>query len=112
MTTQQALGLLTATIANCEKMQPKFVEGSAQYSLLKHRIYALRICEHLLQGGDVNRYSPDELAEALAPIRSIIHKCTQAQRKHAPGSATYQRLSPMIETMQLCLALLEAAQAT
>lgn len=44
-----ALKLLTSTIANCERMLPKFEGGSSQHSLLINRIKALVIARAIMQ---------------------------------------------------------------
>lgn len=44
----KALLLVSSTITNCEKMQPKFAEGTSQHTLLKNRIKALYISKALI----------------------------------------------------------------
>lgn len=95
---EMAISLLSSTIVNCEKMQPKFSEGTSQASLLKNRIKALNIARSLLLDG-ISKYSSKETMEALAPIVSIIHKTTTAQGKFEEGSKQYKRLQPMIQAM-------------
>lgn len=38
-----ALRIVSSSISKCEKMQPKFIEGTSQHTLLKNRIKSLYI---------------------------------------------------------------------
>lgn len=114
----EALVAVSSIICRCEKMDGKFVEGTAQYSLLKNRIKALRISEALITTvrdalpEQVSQrfkelYPKDELEKALPPVISIIRKCEKAQSKYAEGTAHYNRFAKMIQPLQLSKTLLE-----
>lgn len=45
---EEALQIVSSTISRCEKIQPKFVEGTSQHTLLKNRIKALYISKSLI----------------------------------------------------------------
>ena len=45
---EEALQTVIATIANCEKMLPKFMEGTTNYKRLTKTIEAMKIAETLL----------------------------------------------------------------
>jgi len=97
-----ALQIVAATISRCEKMFPKFAEGTAQHSLLKNRIKALRIAQSLIIGErDNDQHSKDDLINALAPLSSMISKCMKAQQKHMAGTPYYTRYKNIIETMNI-----------
>lgn len=105
---QEALRLVESIIDNCERIQPKFVEGSSQHTLLKNRIKALRISEALISGdGSVENYSVEELGEAVRPIASIISKCEKARMKAEADTGNHTRLENMIQAMALSKALIE-----
>lgn len=107
-----ALNIVAASIANCERAQLKFAEGSSQYSLLRNRIAALKISEDLLRNdGTFLRSSKEELEQALPPIRSIRSKTANARKKHEEGSTWYKRLTKTIDAMDVCEALIAAALA-
>lgn len=73
----KALETVQSTIHKCEKIQPKFKEGTSQFSLLKNRIKAMYISKALLTEEEaLKQYSKEELIEALKPIASIISKST------------------------------------
>jgi len=98
----EALKVITSTISNCEKMQPKFPEGTSQHTLLKNRIKALYISKSLITGENVeNQYTKEELVEALAPISSIISKCEKAQKKFKEGTAHHIRFKNIIKAMNI-----------
>jgi hypothetical protein len=77
---EAALQIVTSFISRCEKTQPKFVEGTSQHTLLKNRIKALHISKALIINDNIlDKYTKEELLEALRPISSIISKCEKAQ---------------------------------
>ncbi len=103
----EALGLVSSTISKCEKMQPKFMEGTSQYTLLKNRIKALYISKSLIENGnDINKYTKEELIDALRPISSIISKCEKAQLKFEEGTPYYTRFKNIIKPMYISKSLI------
>jgi hypothetical protein len=103
----EALQVVSSTISNCEKMHPKFAEGTSQHTLLKNRIKALYISKLLITGQDVmDKYTKEELIEVLPPISSIISKCEKAQLKFAEGTAHHTRLEKIIKTMYISKSLI------
>ncbi|CEG27227.1 hypothetical protein [Bacillus sp. B-jedd] len=98
---EDALLIVSSTINKCEKIQPKFAEGTSQYSLLTNRIKALVIAKLLLIGEKVDNYSDEELTEALRPLTSIINKCTKAQLKHSEGSPHHNKHQNIIKAMSI-----------
>ena len=104
---REALQIVTSAISRCEKAQPKFAEGSSPHSLLKNRIKALAIAQSLITEKSVTeKYTIEELTEALRPVASIISKCTKAQQKFAEGSTYYTRLQKMIHAMEISQSLI------
>lgn len=102
-----ALEVVTSTIRNCEKIQPKFAEGTAQHTLLNNRIKALYITKALITSDiNISKYAKEELIQALAPVSSIISKCEKAQRKHAEGTAHHTRFHNIIKAMYLSKSLI------
>lgn len=103
----EALQLVSSTISNCEKMQPKFAEGTSQHTLLKNRIKALYISRSLITDEDVmDKYTKHELIEALPPVSSIIRKCEKAQLKFTEGTVQYNRLRKIIKAMYVSKSLI------
>lgn len=97
-----ALSVVSSTISNCEKMQPKFAEGTSQHTLLNNRIKALYISKALITGEEVtDKYTKEELIEALPPVSSIISKSEKAMLKFSEGTAHYTRLSKIIKAMYI-----------
>ena len=53
-----ALKVVDSTISNCEKIQPKFSEGTSQHTLLKSKIWALYISKALIiRKQNIEQYS-------------------------------------------------------
>lgn len=103
----EARKLVSSTISKCEKMLPKFEEGTSQHSLLKNRIKALYISKSLLEGEDISdKYSIEELREALAPVSSIISKCEKAQSKYEEGTSQFKRFENIIKAMKISKSLI------
>lgn len=106
----RALEVISTTILNCEKMQPKFKVGSSQHTLLLNRIKALSISKALLTGDlGVETFTLNELEEALAPLNSIIHKCKSGQKKHSDQTVTFKKLQKMIEAVEIGKSNIEEA---
>jgi hypothetical protein len=93
---------LNSTIENCQKIQPKFLKGTSQYTLLENRINALNISINLLteNKGSI-KYKKEELLNAKDSITSIINKCEKAQKKFLEGTAHYTRIKNMIRAMEI-----------
>lgn len=103
-----ALKTVTSSIEKCERLQPKFAEGTPQLSLSRNRIKALKIAECLLKNdGSIQNYSKDELEKALPQIISVRSKTANARKKHDENSSWYKRMTPAIEAMDVCRALIE-----
>lgn len=103
----EALKVITSTISNCEKMQPKFEEGTSQHTLLKNRIKALYISKALINDENVmDKYTKEELIKALAPVVSIINKSEKAAQKFQEGTAHHNRLKKIIDAMYISKSLI------
>lgn len=102
-----ALQIVSSTISRCEKTQPKFAEGTSQQTLLKNRIKALYISKSLIIDENVmDRYTKEELVEALRPVSSIIRKSEKAQLKFAEGTSHHTRFKNMIKAMYISKSLI------
>lgn len=103
----EALRVVSSTISKCEKMQLKFAEGISQHTLLKNRIKALYISKSLITDENVmDKYTKDEMVEALRPISSIISKCEKAQLKFVEGTFHHTRFKNIIKAMYISKSLI------
>lgn len=99
---EEALQIVSSTISRCEKVQPKFAVGTSQHTLLRNRIQALFISKSLITDENLmDRYTKEELIEALRPVSSIISKCEKAQQKFAEGTSHHTRFKNLIRAMQI-----------
>jgi CxxC motif-containing protein len=104
---KEALQVVSSTINRCEKIQPKFGEGTSQHTLLRNRIKALYISKALITDeNDTDQYTKEELIEALRPISSIISKCEKAQLKVSDGTTHHSSLKKIIMAMCISYALI------
>lgn len=103
----EALRVVSSTITKCEKMQLKFAEGTSQHTLLKNRIKAMYISKSLITDENVmDKYTKEELIEALRPVSSIISKCEKAQLKFAEGTSHHTRFKNIIKAMYISKSLI------
>ena len=103
----EALQAVSSTISKCEKMQLKFAEGTSQHTLLKNRIKAMYISKSLITDENVmDKYTKEELMEALRPVSSIISKCEKAQLKFAEGTSHHTRFKNIIKAMYVSKSLI------
>jgi flagellar hook-basal body complex protein FliE len=104
---EEALQVVSSTISKCEKMQLKFAEGTSQHTLLKNRLKAMYISKSLIADENViDKYTKEELIEALRPVSSIISKCEKAQLKFAEGTSHHTRFKNMINAMYISKSLI------
>ena len=97
-----ALQVVSSTISKCEKIHPKFAEGTSQYTILKNRIKAMYISRALITSDcEIERYSKEELIYALKPVSSVISKCETGQRKHEMEATQYKRFQKIIDAMNI-----------
>lgn len=99
---KEALSVVTSTIKNCEKMHPKFEEGTSQHTLLKNRIKALYISKSLIEEENIkDKYTKEDLEKSIAPVSSIISKCEKAKIKAVEGTGNHTRLTKIIKAMYI-----------
>lgn len=105
---EEVLQIIESTISKCEKIHPKFIEGSSQHTLLKNRIKALYIAKSFILHDDdtLNSYLKEELTEALKPIASIISKCEKAQLKFKEGTFHHTRFKKIVKAMCISRSLI------
>ena len=95
---KNTLNIIESTIKNCEKIQPKFKEGTPQLSLSRNRIKALNVSKDLITQQDHN-YTEEELSKAATQITSIINKSQKAMINAKEGTGTYTRLKKIIDAI-------------
>ena len=103
----EALPVVSSTISNCEKIHPKFAEGTSQHTLLKNRIKALYISKSLMVVENImDKYTKEDLIEALRPVSSIISKCEKAQLKFDEDTSHHTRFKNIIKAMYISKSLI------
>ena len=105
----EALQVVSSTISKCEKAQLKFVYSTPQHTLLRNRIEALYISKLLITDQNVmDKYTKEELIEALRPVSSVISKCEKAQLKFEEGTSHHTRFKNIIKAMYISNTLITA----
>lgn len=54
----------------------------------------------------IDKYTKEELIEALRPVSSSINKCEKAQSKFAEGTTNYKRFRNIIKAMYISKSLI------
>lgn len=102
--------VIASLISECDKMLPRYPEGTAQHTLLKNRIKALLIPKALMPGENAaDKYTEPELTKALPPIISIRTKCEKALPGLASNVHQRNRLEHIIKAMRIAESLLITA---
>ncbi len=102
-----ALQVVLSTISKCEKIHPKVAEGTSQHTLLKNRIKVMYISEALItEDREIERYSKEELIDALKPVESVISKCETGQIKQEMKAPQYKRFQKIIDGMNISESLI------
>lgn len=106
--------VLAVMIKRVEDTKTKFEPGTAQYTLQRNRLDALRLSLALVIRAQNNDESPlefsfDDLKKAVAPIQSLISKSEKARTKLAPNSWQYTMLSENLEALAVVSPLLQKA---
>ena len=97
-----AFKVVSSSIVKCEKIHPKFKEGTSQFSLLRNRIKALEITKCLIENDEsIKGYTREDLEKALPPVISIRNKTEKARSKYEEGSTQFKRFSPIIDAMYI-----------
>lgn len=113
MQAEEALRVIAAITDQSEKAQGKFAPGSAQHTLQKNRIHALRVAAALIRqelgGGPAEAHSKEALEQARAPLASLIHKSEKALTKLTPGTWQHTRLANNLRALHLAAPLLHTA---
>ncbi len=105
---KEALEAIASAINESEKIHPKFPEGTSQHTLLRNRIKALYISKALIgEENIVDKYTEEELREALPPVTSLMSKCEKAHQKFQEGTYHHTRLKKIIKAMYISKALIE-----
>lgn len=54
----------------------------------------------------MDKYTKEELIEALRPVSSVISKCEKAQIKFEEGTSNYNRFKKLIKAMYISKSLI------
>jgi hypothetical protein len=105
---QEELRPIASLISKSEKAQQKLSPGSWQHAMLQRNLQALRLAFALMTGetDKANRFSVDDLQEALDAFAAMISKSEQGQAKFAVGTSHYSLQQNRIAALRKAEALI------
>jgi len=106
---EEVMEALSSMISRTENVKTSFKEGSAQHSLQRNRLQALRIALDLVKDPVESHYSQGELVASEAPIVSLISKSEKARQKLKPDSWQYAMLTHNLTALNTVLPILKKA---
>lgn len=107
---QEALRPIVSLISKSEKAQQKLAPGTWQHTMLRDNLKALHIASALMnkKTDDTNRFTRDDLHEALRALASMISKTDDVQVKFAPGTSQHTLQRNRLKALRLAEALIKA----
>lgn len=117
ITLNDASSTISAMIKRVEDTKTKFEPGTAQYTLQRNRLDALKVAFALVCKAQHEDTTPlqtslDSLKRAVAPIASLLSKSEKARTKLDPISWQYGMLTENIKALMLVEPLLQQAIQT
>lgn len=106
---QQALQPIASLISKSEKAQQKLASGTWQYTMLGDNLKALRTASALMnKATDAGeKFTRDDLQEALRAFASMIGRAEESQAKFAPGSSQHTLLRSRLRALRVAEALIQ-----
>ena len=107
---QEALRPIASLISKSEKAQQKLSPGTWRHTMLRDNLKALHIASALMnkETDDTNRFTPDDLQEALRAFASMISKTDKAQAKFTPGMSQHTLQRNRLKALRVAEALIKA----
>lgn len=109
-----AIKAIEEMIVRSQNAQAKFVQGTAQHTLLENRINALKVALVLIKNKQpssalIEEVTKEEIQKSVAPITSLIHKSEKAQSKLQQSAWQHAMLGKNIAALYIALQMAEEA---
>jgi hypothetical protein len=106
---QEALRPIASLISKSEKAQQKLAPGTWQHTMLRDNLKALHIASALMKkpSDDTDRFTRDDLQEALRALASIISKTDKAQAKFTLGTSQHTLQRNRLKALRLAEELIK-----
>jgi hypothetical protein len=106
---QDALRPIASLISKSEKAQQKLAPGTWQHAMLRDNLKALCIASALLNkdAGNSDRFTRDDLQEALRAFASMISKVERAQARFLPGTSQHTLQRNRLKALRTAEALIK-----
>jgi hypothetical protein len=105
---QEALRPIASLISKSEKAQQKLAPETWQHAMLRDNLKALRIASMLMSGetGDADKFTREDLQEAIRALTSITMKSEKAQAKFSPGTSQHTLQRNRIQALRIASELI------
>jgi hypothetical protein len=106
---QEALRPIASLISKSEKAQQKLAPGTWQHTMLRDNLKALHIASALMkkESDDTERFTRDDLQEALGALASMISKTDKAQAKFTLGTSQHTLQRNRLKALRVAEALIK-----
>lgn len=105
---REALRPIASLISKSEKAQQKLAPGTWQHTMLHANLKALRIAFALMNEeiNEMDRFTPDDLQEALRALDLMINRCEKAQAVFSPGSSQHTLQKNRLKALRIASELI------
>jgi hypothetical protein len=106
---QEGLRPIASLISKSEKSQQKLVPGTWQHTMLRDNLKALHIASMLInkETDDPDRFTRDDLQEALRALDSMISKTHKAQVKFTLETSQHTLQRNRLKALRIAEALIK-----
>ena len=107
---EKALAPLRSLISKSEKAQQKLAPGTLQHAMLRDNLKALRIALALLthETETSDRFTAEDLRQALMALAAMIRRTEQAQGKFAPCTSQHSLLRNRLKALRIANDMVQA----
>jgi hypothetical protein len=94
---------LASFISKSEKAQRKVAVGTWQHAMLRDNVKALQIASVLMstETDDTDRFTANQLDDALRALASMINRAEEAQAKFSPGTSHHTLQRNRLDALRL-----------
>jgi hypothetical protein len=108
---QAALRPIASLISKSEKAHRKLTPGTWQHTMLRDNLKALQVASALMNKkmDAADRFTRDNLLEALQALASMISKTEKTQAKFSPGTSQHTLQRNRLKALRIAGALMQSA---
>ena len=93
---------IASLISKSQKAQQKLAAGTWQHKMLRNNLEALHVASALVckETNDSDRFTEDQLSDALCALGSMIERAENAQAKFSPGTSHHTSQRNRVEALR------------